>query len=253
MIPDKTYTILVVAWIGLAVILFPVLLQITVPYGRHSSKNWGPMISNRLGWSLMELPALLIFSFLMLQYGDLRNIPVIAASILWIVHYFHRAVLFPFRIRTYGKQMPLVILLFAFVFNTINGYINGRWLTYLNSDHAMTGITTLRVTSGVIIFLFGFIINQYHDRILIRLRQKDRNGYQIPFGGLFRFVSCPNFLGEIIEWGGYALLAWGLPSLSFFIWTLVNLIPRALNHHRWYKNLFPDYPSQRKAVIPFLL
>jgi hypothetical protein len=56
-----------------------------------------------------------------------------------------------------------------------------------------------------------------------------------------------------MEWGGYALMVWSLPAISFFIWTLVNLIPRALDHHRWYKKQFEDYPSERKALIPFLI
>jgi hypothetical protein len=48
------------------------------------------------------------------------------------------------------------------------------------------------------------------------------------------------------------LLTWCLPSLSFFIWTFVNLVPRAVDHHRWYKNNFKDYPVKRKAVFPFI-
>ncbi|RZP06573.1 MAG: hypothetical protein EVA44_02745 [Flavobacteriales bacterium] len=31
-----------------------------------------------------------------------------------------------------------------------------------------------------------------------------------------------------------------------------DLIPRALNHHQWYKNYFSDYPTNRKAIFPFL-
>jgi 3-oxo-5-alpha-steroid 4-dehydrogenase 1 len=49
-------------------------------------------------------------------------------------------------------------------------------------------------------------------------------------------------------------MAWNLPALSFAVWTAVNLIPRALDHHKWYKSYFKEeYPKQRKAVIPFLL
>jgi nucleoside-diphosphate-sugar epimerase len=33
----------------------------------------------------------------------------------------------------------------------------------------------------------------------------------------------------------------------------VNLIPRALDNHRWYKQQFVDYPANRKALIPFLI
>ncbi len=32
-----------------------------------------------------------------------------------------------------------------------------------------------------------------------------------------------------------------------------NLIPRALDHHKWYRKEFSDYPANRKAVFPFLV
>jgi len=37
------------------------------------------------------------------------------------------------------------------------------------------------------------------------------------------------------------------------LWTIANLAPRALANHKWYKETFPEYPSQRKALIPFFL
>ena len=70
---------------------------------------------------------------------------------------------------------------------------------------------------------------------------------------MFRYVSCPNHFGEIVEWAGFAVMCWNLPALSFAVWTAGNLIPRALSHHRWYRERFPDYPPERKAVIPFVL
>jgi len=66
-------------------------------------------------------------------------------------------------------------------------------------------------------------------------------------------VSCPNLFGEIVEWSGFAMMCWNLPALSFAIWTAANLIPRAISHHRWYRQRFADYPAARKAVIPFIL
>ena len=44
-----------------------------------------------------------------------------------------------------------------------------------------------------------------------------------------------------------------VPALSFAVWTAANLIPRAVSHHAWYRRTFPDYPSDRRAVIPALL
>ena len=51
-------------------------------------------------------------------------------------------------------------------------------------------------------------------------------------GFLFEYVSCANYLGEIIEWFGYALACWNIAGLSFVVFTVCNLIPRAMQHHR---------------------
>ncbi|MCB2222465.1 MAG: DUF1295 domain-containing protein [Bacteroidetes bacterium] len=253
MISLQTFNILVYIWIAMAILLFPVLLKITAPYGRHTRKDWGPMINNRTGWILMELPALVIFGFFLIS-GENLGIPIIfTILILWVLHYFHRSLIYPFRISLSDKKMPVIIMLFAVFFNCINGFINGYWFGSLSPGYPIAWMEDPRFILGIILFIIGFLVNQYHDRILLSLRKHGDKGYQIPRRGLFRFVSCPNFLGEIIEWGGFALMTWCLPSFSFFIWTFVNLIPRALDHHRWYRQQFDNYPQNRKAIIPYLL
>jgi steroid 5-alpha reductase family enzyme len=105
----------------------------------------------------------------------------------------------------------------------------------------------------MIVFIAGFSVNQAADSKLISLRAGGAKGYFIPGGKLFKNVSCPNFLGEIIEWTGYAIMTWSLPGVSFAVWTAANLIPRALHHHKWYHDTFADYPAERKAIIPGVL
>ena len=75
----------------------------------------------------------------------------------------------------------------------------------------------------------------------------------IPRGGLFRYLTCPNYFGEMVEWLGWACLTWSLAGLSFFVFTTANLLPRGLTHHRWYREQFPDYPPERRAVLPWVL
>jgi len=253
MISREIFDIIVIAWIGIAILIFPILLKVTAPYGRHATTSWGPMISNRLGWFLMELPALALFSFFILTGKNLHQLVIPVASALWVAHYINRTLIFPLRIKTGNKKMPLGIVAMAFFFNIVNGFINGYWLGHLSPPYAESWLYDPRFIIGIILFITGFIINQYHDHLLIRLRKSSGTSYKIPYGGLFRYISCPNFFGEMIEWGGFALLTWCLPSFSFFLWTVVNLLPRAIDHHRWYKSTFPDYPANRKAVIPFLV
>lgn len=246
------FNLIVVFWIGVAILIFPLILKIPAPYGRHTRSNWGPMINNRLGWILMEAPALIVFGLLVFSGKGVNQPVIVVISLLWVIHYFNRVIIYPLRIRTAGKKMPVVIMVFALFFNMINGLINGYWFGKLSPPYSDNWFYDPRFIVGGLLFVTGFVLNQYHDRILINLR-KSGDGYKIPVGGLFKYVSCPNFLGEIIEWAGFALMTWCLPTLSFFVWTFVNLVPRALDHHRWYRKTFAAYPKSRKAVIPSIL
>ena len=237
---------LTVLWIIIGLIIFPINLVYKAPYGRHTSKKWGISIDNKLGWIIMELPALLVCPAIYFYFKIDFDISIMFIC-LWIIHYFNRTIIFPFRIKTKGKKMPLAIVLSAFFFNIVNGLINGYFLSNIN----LHSVSIFLIT-GFLLFVLGLYINISSDNKLINLR-KIKKGYFVPKGGLFKYISCPNFFGEILEWFGFALMTFNIGSLSFFIWTCCNLIPRALAHHKWYKNKFNEYPKERKAILPFLI
>ena len=126
------------------------------------------------------------------------------------------------------------------------GYYFGHFANY-----PADWLSDVRFQSGLVLFIFGAAINVYTDYKLISLRKPGETGYKIPQGGIFNYLSCPNHFGEILEWVGYAVLSWSLPGLVFAFWTFANLAPRALAHHRWYQEQFPNYPVARKALLPF--
>ena len=248
---ENLFTILVLIWIGVALVTFPFLLRIRTPYGRHTTGGWGPVIDNKIGWFIMEFPTLALFVFFYLTGPLEKDIYKWILFSVFTIHYVNRIFIFPFRTRTKNKKMPLIIVLSAVFFNLVNGSINGYWLGWFAGPYEQ--ISLIHFIPGIIIFITGFSINQYADNKLIKLRKKGDTGYYIPEGGLFNYISCPNFFGEIIEWTGFAIMAWSLPAFSFMIWTMANLIPRAINHHQWYHEKFEGYPEKRKAVIPFVV
>jgi 3-oxo-5-alpha-steroid 4-dehydrogenase 1 len=248
----STYQTILYSWIGLAVIVFFVLLKIAAPYGRHSSLKWGPVISNRLGWILMELPVLLVLYLLIIPDVILFSLPYLIIIGLFSLHYINRIFVFPFRINTKGKKMPVIITLSAIFFNLMNGFSFGYYFTHF-ADYTNDWLTDPRFIIGIILFFTGLYINWRADNILIHLRKPGETNYKIPAKWLFNKISCANLFGELLEWLGFAILCWNLPAVTFFIWTAANLIPRALAHHKWYKEKFPEYPSNRKAIIPYLV
>jgi len=249
----QNFLLFVWSWAFLGLVVFILLLFVTAPYGRHSRKDWGPMIPNRTGWFIMEFPSLLVFViFFIFGPEEIQPVTWIFFA-LYVGHYTNRSVVYPWRTRTSGKEMPLVVALMAIFFNLVNGFINGYYFGAFAREYTWDWLTDARFVIGMALFAGGVFINWWSDQILLDLRRGGKKGYFIPRRGLFRWVSCPNFLGEIIEWAGFAVMTWSPAALAFALWTFFNLVPRALDHHRWYRAKFPDYPEDRKAIIPLIL
>jgi 3-oxo-5-alpha-steroid 4-dehydrogenase 1 len=247
------YHWLVIAWLALAALTFVALFFVTAPYGRFTRAGWGPRLPSRWGWVLMESPSLLVFLALY-AVGRNRTGPVaLLLVVLWSIHYFHRSFIYPFRLRSSRPSITVSVIAMGAAFNVGNSYLNARYLYSLGPLLESSRLYDPRFVVGFALFAAGFALNQHSDRILLRLRGPGDAGYKIPYGGAYRYVSCPNYLGEIIEWGGWALACWNPGALAFFIWTVANLAPRAFKTHRWYQERFPDYPTERKAILPYLM
>jgi len=123
-------------WITIAITTFMVLVifKIKAPYGRHSNNKWGVMISNKWGWFVMELPAFLLMPIITLTGPSEKNELTYLLLVLWGLHYFNRTFIFPFKLKTKNKKMPLLIVVSAILFNSVNGFLNGYYLGYLNTD-----------------------------------------------------------------------------------------------------------------------
>ncbi len=251
MVAKEALEIFIWAWMALAVGTFVVLQFVSAPYGRHVKPGWGPTVSNRLGWMVMESPGLIILPTLFFL-GEAVKTPVHYILLaLYVCHYLNRCLIFPLRTRTQGKRMPVAIMGSAIFFNLVNTSTMGIWLGWY-ATYTVAWLWSWQFILGALLFVFGVLVNVDSDNRLLRLRAPGETGYKIPQGGLFRWVSCPNLFGEMVEWIGYALMGWNVAVLGFAVWTFANLAPRARDHHRWYLEKFAEYPKGRRAVIPFL-
>jgi 3-oxo-5-alpha-steroid 4-dehydrogenase 1 len=236
---------------ALSLVTFVALFVISAPYGRHNRAGWGPSVSSTAGWIIMEAPASLAFIGFFLWGEHRAEAAPLALLALWQLHYVNRAFIYPFRRRGGDKPMPFAVAMMGFTFNLANTYLNARFVSHF--AHYPDGwLADPRFLGGVALFLLGFSINQHADHVLRTLRAPGETGYKIPAGGLYRFVSAPNYFGELLEWSGFALAAWSPAGVGFVIWTAANLVPRAWANHRWYRQTFPNYPTGRRALVPFL-
>ncbi|MBL4685473.1 MAG: DUF1295 domain-containing protein [Nannocystaceae bacterium] len=228
----------------------------TVPYGRHRSGGDGGFgIPERLGWVVMEAPCVFGFWWIFQQGGNKGELVPMVFLCMWMTHYVHRGIIYPLRKRVAaGKTLPLLMVVVpGFIFNSANAYLNARWISALGPAYPIAWLWSFRFLYGALLFVTGFVINRWADYKLRTLRAPGETGYRIPRGGLYDEVSCPNYMGELLQWIGFAIATWSLSGAVFAVFTAANLVPRAVSHHLWYQRQFPNYPRRRRAIIPYLL
>lgn len=249
-------------WVTVGVLTFPVLLFVSAPYGKLVRDGWGGRIDGRLGWFVQEIPSPIVLTLSFAYGGDLlafddatRTPGVLSYTCIavWWAHYLNRAVYYPLVRRMSDTTVPVVLT--AIAFNFVNGTLVGTELT--NGSAHLTNPSTPVVAIGAVLCITGACVNIAADAALRNLRVgrpvKDAGKHFVPNGGLFNLVTCPHYLGECVEWLGFAIATRTTSGYAFAFWTFVNLMPRAVAYRTWYRNKFGKrYPASRKAMLPFV-
>lgn len=224
-------------------------------YGRYMKPNQKNTIDERKGWLIFEAPQWFSFAIVFWLTAAATNLNPATYVLfgLWQCHYIYRALIYPMRMKASNKRLPMETVYFGLVFNSANGFINAYAVGHMEHLATAAWLSDPRFIVGLVVAVSGWIINFHSDSVLINLRKPGETGYKIPNGGMFRFVSAANYFGEIVLWTGWAMMSWTPAGLVFAFFTICNLGPRAVSHHRWYRETFPDYPGNRKALIPGLL
>ena len=232
-----------------------IVMTVMAGYGRFYAPKWGPAIDNRLGWMLMEAPVF-VAMLLLWWLSDRREDGIrLVFLLLFELHYFHRAFVFPWLMRGRSK-MPLSIIGTAVLFNTLNAYMQGGWLFYVSpvDYYSADWLTSVPFLAGTALFLLGMGVNIHSDRIIRNLRKPGDTAHYLPRGGMFRWVTSANYFGELVEWTGFAILTWSVSGAVFALWTFANLAPRAARIYNGYRQEFPEQLDTRttKRIIPFI-
>lgn len=246
-------------------VVFIALYFVDAGYGKMRSDKWGPAMNNKAGWFLMECPVFFVVFYLYFKaLGDPSLAPKVSQVPYWVFflifefHYFQRSFIFPFLLKGKGK-MPFVIMLLSVIWNLINGYIQGYWLFHLAPIHypdlyTTDWLTTPQFIIGTIIFFTGWIINMHSDYVIRTLRKPGDTNHYLPKKGMYKYVTSANYLGEITEWLGFAILTWSLAGLLFFWFSCCNLVPRSNAIYKKYEEEFPEEFDRKKLkrIIPFI-
>ena len=248
--------------IALGAIVFISLYFIDAGYGKMYTDKWGLAINNKWGWMLMECPVFFVLLYFWAKSDVKFDVPYLLFFLFFEFHYFHRSFVAPMLMRGNSK-MPMAIIFSSVLFNLINGWMQGKWLFELAPQdptyqmlYTTSWLTDWRFIVGTIIFFVGMIINRRSDYIIRHLRQPGDSKHYLPKGGLYDYVTSANYLGEIIEWMGWAILTWSLAGFVFFWFTMSNLVPRSNSIYHKYEKEFSDEFHARhpklKRILTFI-
>ena len=255
MITESFFNGLIYGMLGLAVVVFISLYFVTAGYGQFRTKQWGWSINNKLAWVLMEVPVFLVMLAIWSLSPLKWYLPQLVLFGLFELHYFQRSLVFPFLLKGKSK-MPVAIMLMGIVFNLINGVIQGGGLYWFPNPDFEQGVSYLmrpNAIIGILVFLIGMAINLHSDHIIRHLRKPGDTKHYLPQKGMYRYVTSANYLGEIMEWTGFAIAAATLAAWVFPIWTAANLVPRAHAIYNRYKEEFgKEALADRKRILPFI-
>lgn len=249
----------------IGIFVFNALFFVSAGYGKfqNSSKLWSYFVlPNKIAWVLMECPVFIIMNEFLLnalfntnEFNEKRSINygTLICFALFQIHYFQRSFIFPLLIKGKSK-MPIVIMLMGSTFNTCNGILQGNWLFNISDENYYDDLIKKPIFYiGIIVFFTGMIINIHSDHVIRTLRKPGDTKHYLPQHGMYRYVTSANYLGEIIEWTGYAILTQSLSGLLFVFWSIANLVPRAFSIYNLYLKEFGSEVLKKKRIIPYLL
>lgn len=239
----------------IGLLVFVTLFFVQAGYGKFqkSSKIWSFfLLPNKIAWVLMECPVFIVMCLFYL-YNTRVNFGTLVCFTLFQLHYFQRSFIFPFLIKGKSK-MPIVIMLMGAIFNTCNGILQGNWLFNISSNDCYNDLFLKpSFYIGVVVFFTGMLINIHSDHVIRTLRKPGDTKHYLPQKGMYRFVTSANYLGEIIEWTGYAILTQSISGVLFVFWSIANLVPRAFSIYNLYIKEFGNEVLKKKRIIPFIL
>lgn len=239
------------AFMGLFV--FVTLYFVDAGYGKFRSNKWGYSINNKLGWVLMECPALIPIAYTIVALTP-STLAILFMS-LYALHYFYRSFIFPALLKGNSK-MPLAITAMGATFNFTNSTLLCASVVAFPKE-SYTDICSYagnwNFWLGIVLFFMGMYTHMKADHTIRNLRKPGDTNHYLPKGGLFDYVTSANYFGELLEWTGFAILLCNPAAWMFVWWTAANLVPRAHAINKKYRAEFGnEQVGKRKRVIPFI-
>ncbi|KAI9680216.1 MAG: 3-oxo-5a-steroid 4- dehydrogenase [Trizodia sp. TS-e1964] len=128
------------------------------------------------------------------------------------------------------------------------------WLYSPRAAIAHTPATSPLALVGVCLFLAGELGNLSAHLTLRQLRQPGSTARGIPCGFGFGWVTCPNYLFEIVAWTGFLLVSRSWATALFLGVSGAQMVAWARKKESKYRKEFPgQYKPKRYTILPGLV
>ena len=249
----STYHLVLWIMAAMGLFVFVTLYFVDAGYGKFRSNKWGYSINNKLGWVLMECPALIPIAYTIVALTP-SALAILFMS-LYALHYVYRSFIFPALLKGNSK-MPLAITAMGATFNFTNSTLLCASVVAFPKE-SYTDICSYagnwNFWLGIVLFFMGMYTHMKADHTIRNLRKPGDTNHYLPKGGLFDYVTSANYFGELLEWTGFAILLCNPAAWMFVWWTAANLVPRAHAINKKYRAEFGnEQVGKRKRVIPFI-
>ena len=202
---------------------------------------------------IIYLPAVALFWVpLSLRDVALTDWHILAGSLVSL-HFLERVLESLFLHRYSGVMNLASVVMICGLYSSLSLLLGEVSATEVGGDGMpLTGFEVeLRV--GIGLWSVGVLLNLHHHRLLANLRKPGETGYEMPRGGLFRWIACPHYFAEIVGWWGYALVFHHVAAPIAASTMSLYLAGRSHNTVKWYRERMPDaVPTGWKRLIPFV-
>lgn len=133
----------------------------------------------------------------------------------------------------------------------LSGVLIAYYLFHPKYQPPINNVAINLTLSGLMV-LFELLNLQTH-LVLRNLRARGSKVRGIPNGWGFNYVSCANYMWEILAWMSFCIMINCLTGWIFLIAASLQMFEWALKKHRNYRKEFKNYPPARTALIPFVI
>lgn len=178
--------------------------------------------------------------------GDpLRNILILSCMGIYFFRLLFTLFVF-FQRKMYWIEAIIIANIMPWIF---------PYIAYKSGDY--TGTPGWMELTGMILFLTGSFLNSASEYFRFSWKQKKANTGHLYTGGLFKYARNINYFGDIVLFGGLAMVAHQIQlfiipiSMAFvFLVFIIPLKERYLKDK--YGNEYISYAANSKMLIPFI-